>query len=259
MELSYSANTDTLTTLSSFTLNLTNLFITCFPTALVMSMWGFRFSLWKVWYGAVWRRGVYWNSSVYFNENIRLYNPETCRLQLCPCSLCRVGSPVHPHHFEAILTLLLSIFSKLLTVHTITTTPCNRKASYTLRAHRGSLVALDSARSGKGFGTAWTCVYACNGWYHTNVYLACVGSHVCCDIVHCNIVRVKLCVSMWSYTLFHPATFIRLCLTQVDRWRISTLSKALCCWVRGLVCTNELWSYAGGSIIAGRATHGGQV
>jgi Ran GTPase-activating protein (RanGAP) involved in mRNA processing and transport len=40
---------------------------------------------------------------------------------------------------------------------------------------------------------------------------------------------------------------------------ISTLSKALCCWVRGLVCTNELESYASGSVAAGSATHAGQV
>jgi hypothetical protein len=33
---------------------------------------------------------------------------------------------------------------------------------------------------------------------------------------------------------------------------ISTLSKALRCWVRGLVCTNELESYAGGSVAVGR-------
>jgi hypothetical protein len=40
---------------------------------------------------------------------------------------------------------------------------------------------------------------------------------------------------------------------------ISTLSKALFCWVRGLVCTNELYSYAGDSTAADRATHAGQV
>jgi hypothetical protein len=40
---------------------------------------------------------------------------------------------------------------------------------------------------------------------------------------------------------------------------ISTLSKVLCCWVRGLVCNNELSSYFGGSIAAGRAIHAGQV
>jgi hypothetical protein len=39
---------------------------------------------------------------------------------------------------------------------------------------------------------------------------------------------------------------------------IPTLSKALCCWVRGFVCTNAP-SYAGSSIAAGRATHTGQV
>jgi hypothetical protein len=40
---------------------------------------------------------------------------------------------------------------------------------------------------------------------------------------------------------------------------ISTFLKSLCCWVRGLVCTNELYSYAGCNIAAGRATHDGQV
>jgi hypothetical protein len=40
---------------------------------------------------------------------------------------------------------------------------------------------------------------------------------------------------------------------------ISTLSKALCCWVRGLVCSSELESYTGSSIAAGRATHAGEV
>jgi hypothetical protein len=40
---------------------------------------------------------------------------------------------------------------------------------------------------------------------------------------------------------------------------MSKLSKALCCWVRGFVCTNELESYAGSSIVAGRVTHAGQV
>jgi hypothetical protein len=40
---------------------------------------------------------------------------------------------------------------------------------------------------------------------------------------------------------------------------ISTLLKALCCWVKGLVCTNELESYASGNIAAGRVTHVKQV
>jgi hypothetical protein len=40
---------------------------------------------------------------------------------------------------------------------------------------------------------------------------------------------------------------------------ISTLSKALCCCVRGLVSTNKLKNYAGGSVAASRATHAGQV
>jgi hypothetical protein len=47
--------------------------------------------------------------------------------------------------------------------------------------------------------------------------------------------------------------------TELPLDDIPTLSKALCCWVRGLVCTNELSSYAGGSIAVGRATHVGQV
>jgi hypothetical protein len=32
------------------------------------------------------------------------------------------------------------------------------------------------------------------------------------------------------------------------------LVESICCWVRGLVCSNELESYAGSSIDAGRAT-----
>jgi hypothetical protein len=40
---------------------------------------------------------------------------------------------------------------------------------------------------------------------------------------------------------------------------ISTLSKALCCWVRGLVSNSGLESYAGTSVAAGSAIHAGQV
>jgi hypothetical protein len=40
---------------------------------------------------------------------------------------------------------------------------------------------------------------------------------------------------------------------------ISTLSKKLSCWVRGLVLSNELQNKTGGIIAAGRATHAGQV
>jgi hypothetical protein len=42
------------------------------------------------------------------------------------------------------------------------------------------------------------------------------------------------------------------------RWYLHLVESTLL-RVRGLVCTNELESYAGSNIAAGRATHGGQI